>query len=75
MIYLSHFVLIKIFIFKLLNIIMNFLITILQFNFKDQFAKPYDSTFGVPSWFFWVAIVTIGYIAFRVYSSIKKDKK
>lgn len=40
-----------------------------------QLARPYGSTDGVPSWFFWIAIIVLGYIVLRVYLAIQKDKK
>lgn len=55
---------------------MNYLFIILQG--RSTFAKPYDSTQGLTLKaqliIFTIAIITIGYIAFRVWRAIKKEK-
>ncbi len=55
---------------------MNHLFIILQGR-SSTFAKPYDSTQGLTLKaqliIFTIAIITIGYIAFRVWRAMKND--
>lgn len=41
---------------------------------RGTFAVPHDSSYGMPTWFNWVALAIAAFIVIGVYRSIEKDK-
>jgi len=45
------------------------------FSDKSEFGKYYDSSIGLPPIVYFLVFAFVMYIAFRVYLSVRKDKK
>lgn len=42
---------------------------------SSKFARPYDSSSGVPSWFTPIGLAILLYLGIRVYLALRKTKK
>lgn len=51
------------------------LATFLTYTFgASKYGRPYDSSAGIPTIYFFVAIIILGFIVLKVYLAIRKDK-